>query len=91
MLDAEETKRNTMEIQMLTKFFMWCTILNTGLLVLSFLTWVFAADFVYRMHGKWFPMPRETFNAVFYSFVGMYKIIVFAFNVVPWAVLAIIG
>jgi len=36
-------------------------------------------------------LPRETFSAVFYSFIGMYKIIVFVFNVVPWAVLAIIG
>jgi hypothetical protein len=90
-LDTEEKKGSTMDIQMLTKFFMWCTILNTALLVLSFLTWVCAADFLYRMHGKWFPLPRETFNAVFYSFIGMYKIIVFVFNVVPWAVLAIIG
>jgi len=90
MWDTEETKGSTMDIQMLTKFFMWSTILNTGLLILSFLTWVFAADFVHKMHGKWFPMPRKTFNAVSYSFIGMYKIIIFVLNVVPWVVLAII-
>ena len=80
-----------MDIQMLTRFFMWCTILNMGLLVLSFLILAFAGDFVYRMHSKWFPMQRETFNVVFYSFIGIYKTIVFIFNVVPWIVLAIIG
>ena len=75
---------------MLTKFFMWCTILNMGLLVFSFLILTFAGDFVYRIHSKWFPMPRETFNVVLYSFIGIYKIIVFVFNIVPWVVLAII-
>ena len=80
-----------MDIQMLTSFFMWCTILNMGLLVSSFLILAFAGDFVYRIHGKWFPMPRETFNVVLYSFIGMYKIIVFVFNAIPWAVLTIIG
>ena len=80
-----------MDIAMLTKFFMWCTILNLGLLMLSFLVTAFAGDFVYKMHSKWFPMPRETFKVVLYSFIGMYKIIVLAFNVVPWAALSIIG
>jgi hypothetical protein len=80
-----------MDIQMLTRFFMWCTILNMGLLIFSVLMLAFAGDFVYRMHGKWFSMSRETFNVVLYSFIGMYKIAVIAFNAIPWAVLAIIG
>jgi len=79
-----------MDIAILTKFFMWCTILNIGLLMLSFLIVAFNGDFVYKMHSKWFPMPRETFNVVLYSFIGMFKIIVFVFNIVPWVVLTII-
>ena len=80
-----------MDIHMLTSFFMWCTILNMSLFVFSFLILAFAGNFVYKIHSKWFPMPRETFNVVFYSFIGMYKIIVLVFCVIPWAVLAIIG
>lgn len=80
-----------MDIQVLTKFFMWCTILNMGLLFFLFLILAFARDFVYKMHGECFPMPQETFNVVFYSFMGMYKIIVLVFNVIPWAALAILG
>jgi hypothetical protein len=81
-----------MDIEMLTKFFMWCTILNSGLLLLSFLVvaFGFGSDFVYRMHSKWFPMPRDTFNAVLYLLIGVYKIFVIVFNLVPWVVLAII-
>lgn len=81
-----------MDIAMLTKFFMWCTILNVGLLVLSFLVaaFGFGSDFVYRMHSKWFPMPRDTFNRVLYLLIGVYKIFVFVFNLVPWVALVII-
>ena len=82
---------DAMDIQMLTRFFMWCAILNMGLLIISFLILAFAGDFVYRMDAKWFPMPRETFNVVLYSFIGFYKILVLVLNVVPWAALAIIG
>lgn len=81
-----------MDIAMLTKFFMWCTILNVGLLVLSFLSvaFGFGSDFVYRMHSKWFPMPRDTFNMVLYLLIGVYKVFVFVFNLVPWLALVII-
>jgi hypothetical protein len=80
-----------MDMQMLTEFFMWCTIVNVSLLVLSFLLWMFAADLIYRWHSRWFPMQRETFNVVLYSFLGAYKISIYVFNIVPWVVLLIIG
>ena len=80
-----------MDIQMLTRFFMWCTILNMGLLVLSSLILTFAGDFVYRIHSKWFPMPRETFNVAIYSFVGLFKIVWLVFNLVPYVALLIVG
>ena len=38
-----------MDIQTLTTFFMWCTILNLILMSLSFLICVFAADWAYRL------------------------------------------
>ncbi|WP_207688842.1 DUF6868 family protein [Desulfonema limicola] len=80
-----------MNIEIITKFFMWCTIINVGLLVFLFLIVIFASDFIYRMHSRWFPMPREKFNVVLYSFIGAYKILVYVFNLVPWIALAIIG
>jgi hypothetical protein len=43
------------------------------------------------MHSKWFPMPREMFNVVIYSFIGLFKIVFLVFNVVPWVALLIIG
>ncbi len=79
-----------MDIATLRAFFFWCTIINGGLLILSFLICTCAGDLVYRMHSKWYPMPRETFNVVIYSFIGVYKILFFIFNLVPSIALAIV-
>ncbi len=80
-----------MTIGLLKTFFMWCSLINVSLLLLGFMMWLCASDRIYALHGRWFPMPRETFNAVFYFLLGLYKIIVFVFNIVPWVSLAIVA
>jgi len=80
-----------MDIQTLTSFFMWCTVINVGLMLLAVLIIVSIPDFVYRMHSRWIGISRETFNAVMYSTIAFYKTIFIFFNLVPWVVLSIIG
>ena len=80
-----------MDIQTLTSFFMWCTIINAALFTLWAVMWLMLPDLVYRTQIKWFPIPRETFNVVFYSFLGLFKIFFLIFNVVPYVSLLIIG
>jgi hypothetical protein len=80
-----------MDIQTLTSFFMWCTILNGGLLTLLILMFGFAPDLMYRTQRIWFPLSRETFDVVLYGFLGMFKIFFLIFNVVPYVALLIIA
>ncbi len=80
-----------MDLMTIRTFFMWCTILNGGLLLLSACICVFANSWIYRVHGKWFPMPKETFVAVLYSFFGAYKLLFFVFNLVPFIALSILA
>ena len=80
-----------MDIQTLTAFFMWCTTINGGILILWTVFFMFAPDLVYRTQRKWSPIPRETFNVVLYSFLGLFKIVFLFFNVVPYIALLIIG
>ena len=79
-----------MGIQTLTTFFMWCTILNIGILVVWTIVFGLAPDFTYRIQTKLFPMPRETFNVVVYSGLAIYRIVFVAFNLVPYVALVII-
>ncbi len=80
-----------MDIQTLTTFFMWCTIINAGILILWSLFFLCAPDFVYRTQSRWFPISRETFDVVIYSFLGLFKVLVIVFNLVPYVALLIIG
>ena len=79
-----------MDLCHLRDFFMWCTIINFALLWFSYFICAVAGGFIYRMHTRWFPLPRETFNGIIYSLLGFYKIMVIFFNLVPFIVLWII-
>jgi len=80
-----------MDTQTLTSFFMWCTIINGGLLIFWSTVFMAAPDVVYRTQRKWFPIPRATFDVVMYAFLGMFKIVFLVFNVVPYVALLIVG
>ena len=80
-----------MDILTLRDFFMWCTIINGGLLIVSFLICGYAGDWVYKMHTRWFKFPRQSFNTVIYCFLGSMKIFVIMFNLVPYIALVVIN
>ncbi len=80
-----------MDIQTLKSFFIWCTIINVALLLLATLICIFAPDLLYNIHGNLFTIPRETLNVIFYSWLGLYELFIFVFNVVPLGALLIIG
>lgn len=80
-----------MYMQTLTSFLMWCTIINGSLLVFWTLMLMVIPDLVYRTQSTFFPIPRETFTVVMYAFLGFFKIVFLAFNLVPFVALLIIG
>jgi hypothetical protein len=88
---AKTLGRTAMDLRTLTAFFMWCTIMNGALLALWTAMCLLAPELVYRTQRKWFPIPREIFDVVMYSFLGLFKIVFLAFNVVPYVALLILG
>lgn len=80
-----------MTIEVVREFLAWCTLINMGLLFWWFL-WLFLAhDWVYELHGRWFKLSRERFDAIHYAAIAFFKISVFVFNLVPYLALRIIG
>ena len=79
-----------MDIEALREFFMWCSIINGCLLIMMFIFTAFAGDLVYKTQSKFYPMPRETFNIVIYSFIGLFKLVFIALNLVPFLALSIV-
>jgi hypothetical protein len=80
-----------MELEMIRKFFAWCSVINMALLLWWSMWMLFAHDWVYRIHSKWFKMSVEKFDAIHYGGIGIFKIGVFMFNLVPYFALRIIG
>jgi hypothetical protein len=80
-----------MDMQALETFFMWCTIINGGLLVYSAIFLTFAPNWIYKVQSKWYPISREAFNVIIYSFLGLYKLFFITFNIVPYIALRIMG
>lgn len=80
-----------MELQTLTTFLMWCTILNGGLLLLWSVKIIWFQDFIFRVHQRWFPMSREAFTLAMYGFLGLFKILFLFFNLFPYLALLIMG
>lgn len=69
----------------------WCSVINIGLLLFWWLWFMLAHDFMYRFHGKWFKLSVEKFDAINYQLIGLFKIGIILFNIVPYFALRIIG
>ncbi len=52
----------------------WCTLINYAILLVWFLVFIFAHDWFYRMHSRWFRISVETFDTVHYAAMSIYKI-----------------
>ena len=61
-----------------------CSLINIVLMTISFFMLSMMHDWVYRVHSKFFPITESQFNIAIYSFMGLYKVLVIVFNIVPW-------
>ncbi len=70
---------------------LWCTGLNYAILLVWAGGFVFAHDWMYQFHGRWFELPVETFDALHYAGLAVYKIGILLFNVVPLLALYLVS
>jgi hypothetical protein len=62
---------------------LWCVCINYGVMLVWFGVFVYAHDWMYRLHARWFKLSVETFDAIHYAGLSIYKIGVILLNVVP--------
>ncbi len=79
-----------MTVEVILAVLGWCTLINFALLIWWFLFLALAHDWTYRLHTKWFKIPPEQFAAIHYSLMGVFKIGVIIFNLVPYLALRIV-
>ncbi len=80
-----------MTLQVVQEALGWCVVINIGIFLCWFLVMMFAHDWVYRYHAKWFRLTVEQFDAIHYASMGGYKIAIIVLNIVPYFALRIIS
>jgi hypothetical protein len=80
-----------MSLERVRKVLLWCTVINYGVLLVWWLCFLFAHDVMYNLHGLWFHLSREQFDALHYVGIALYKLGILLLNLVPYMALRIIG
>lgn len=71
------------DLTALRTILIWSLVVNYVVLLVWFAAIVFAHDWVYRLHTRWFRLSRETFDALHYGGMAVYKIGTLLLNVAP--------
>ena len=79
-----------MNVELLTSFLKWCSLINGVVLVLWSSIFMFMPDTVYRLHSRWFSITKDNYDLMMYAFLGLYKILFLIFNLVPYVSLKLI-
>jgi hypothetical protein len=80
-----------MSIELTRSFLLWCTVINYGTLLVWFLVFALAHDWMRHVHGRWFQLSDEQFDSLHYVGMSIYKIGILLFNLVPLIVLWAVG
>ena len=80
-----------MDLSTLRDVLVWSLVVNYGILLVWFVMFSLAHDTVYRLHTRWFRLSRETFDALNYGGMAVFKIGVLLLNVAPLLALLISG
>lgn len=70
---------------------LWCVGLNYAVLLIWFGVFVFAHEWMYRLHGRWFKLSVEAFDALQYAGLSVYKIGIILLNLVPLVALCLVS
>lgn len=80
-----------MNFQLIEQFLFWCSLINMGVLMTSFVMILFMRPFIFKTHGKMFGLNEDFINKALYMYMGFYKVLILMFNLIPFIVLKIIS
>ncbi len=79
-----------MTLDQLTELFKWMTIINIGLFIVNSLLIIVLKKVVCKMHGKLFGIDESKVSIIVYGYLGIYRISILVFNLVPYFSLLIL-
>ena len=80
-----------MNLDTLRDVLLWSMVVNYGVLLIWFAAFTLAHDRIYALHHRWFSISRETFDALHYGGMAVYKIGVLLLNLAPLVALWLVS
>ena len=80
-----------MDINLITDFFMWLSILNVSVIIFFYALMYFAFDFVYMPYKKIYMGSKEDFNKSLIQIFLQYRMLTGFFAIFPYITLLIIN
>ena len=79
------------DLNTLTSFLGWCSVINIGLLLYATLMLTFFRDFVKRIHSKMFGLSDTELETSYFNYLANFKIAVLIFNLAPYVALKLMS
>ncbi len=78
-----------MTLETIMNFFGWMALLNIGILFFSTLTTALMRKTSHRIHSALFKIEPEELDKIYFKYLGLYKILILVFSIVPYFALRI--
>ncbi len=78
-------------IEIITEFFGWCSVINMGMLFFSALLVVVFREWLLGIHSKMYKIDSETLSKMYIYYLALYKILIIVFCIVPYFALNLLG
>ena len=79
-----------MNTENLKKMLAWSAVVNYVILIIWFVAFIVAHDWIRDVHTRWFKLSAEQFDLANYMGMSIYKIGVLLFNITPYLALRIV-
>ncbi len=79
-----------MDAQTLCEMLGYSSIINYSILLVWFIIFMFAKNWMYNLHSKWFSILPQEFDTIHYKLMAQFKLLIFVFNLAPFFALCII-
>ncbi|AYA03844.1 hypothetical protein BEN74_14210 [Acinetobacter sp. WCHAc010034] len=79
-----------MNTTQLADFLLYCALVNYSILIIWFLAFVFAKGWMKSLHGRWFKLSDQSFDAMHYGSMAVYKIGIMLLNLAPYIALKLL-
>ena len=80
-----------MDMNTLTVFLGWCTVINLAMLIISTVIYALFKNSIAKLHGMLFNINEEDINLIYYKYLGGYKIGIILLNLVPYIALKVMN